>query len=495
MKKIRTRFAPSPTGYLHVGGLRTALYSYLFAKKHNGEYLLRIEDTDQKRYVEGAVENLKESLEFFGLTWDEGPFFQSERTAIYNEHIKILIEKGAAYHCFCTPERLQKMREDQQAEKKSPKYDRHCAKLTKREIEEKLNKGNTFVIRQRIPDERIDFHDEIRGEMSFHGKDIDDQVLIKSDGLPTYHLANVVDDHLMEISHVIRGEEWLPSTPKHIWLYQAFGWTAPVFAHLPLLLNADKTKLSKRQGDVAAEDYIKKGYTKEAMINFIAFLGWNPGTEDEIFSLPELVQKFSLERVQKAGAIFNLEKLNWLNGHYIREMKTIDLAKTILIRCKSEKWFKETTYNSITEESLTCDSDMESNNFLKYTACIQTRMKTLNDGPEMIKPFLLEELDYDTKLFEHKKMKIDKATAVLALEHSLPALEELDDYSNEEILKETLAKVIEKLGVKNGQVLWPLRVALTNEEYSPGVFELMVVLGKTSTLKKIQSALDKIAGL
>lgn len=455
--KVKTRFAPSPTGSLHVGGLRTALYSYLYAKKHDGIFMLRIEDTDQKRYVEGSVESLQNSLKYFGLDWDEGPYFQSKRSEIYQKYVQELLANGHAYKCYCTPERLEKMRNDQAENKQAPKYDRLCLNNQDQE--------GTFVIRQLIPSEEITFHDEIRGDMSFHGKDIDDQVLMKSDGLPTYHLANVVDDHEMDVTHVIRGEEWLPSTPKHLWLYKAFGWTAPSFSHLPLLLNPDKTKLSKRQGDVAAEDYIKKGYLKEAMINFIAFLGWNPGGEKEIYTIDELIAEFSFEKVQKAGAVFGLEKLDWLNGLYIRKKTPAELLELMQL-----DWTPD----------------------LKYVACVQTRMKTLVDGPLMLQMFKSDELEYNLQLFNHEKMKVDKTTAILAIENSIPALENLADWSTEDSIKAVLTEVITKLGVKNGQVLWPLRVALSNEEFSPGVFELMVVLGKEKSLKRLNVAVEAI---
>ncbi len=489
---VKTRFAPSPTGFLHVGGLRTALYAYLFAKQQGGTFLLRIEDTDQKRYVEGAVESLLSTLKFFDLNWDEGPYFQSERTEIYKKHLQTLLDSGQAYRCFCTSDRLDSMRQAQQAAKQSPKYDRHCLNLSQDEKDALYAKGTPFVVRQLIPQEVVEFHDLIRGDMSFHGKDVDDQVLLKSDGFPTYHLANVVDDHEMEITHVIRGEEWLPSTPKHIWLYQAFGWTPPKFAHLSLLLNPDKTKLSKRQGDVAAEDYIKKGYLKEAVINFMVLLGWNPGTEEEIFSLGELVHRFSLERVQKAGAVFSLEKLDWFNGHYLRSKTAQELGALILPGLQENDWFKTTPYAALSADDLNADTTEISNNFLKFVDCVQTRMKTLNDGPEMLCPFLLDELDYNLALFEHPKMKIDRATAILALEQSLPVLESMDDYSAEEPIKATLSDLILKLGLKNGQLLWPLRVALTNEEFSPGTFELMMVLGKATTIKRVKAALERM---
>ena len=491
MKTVRTRFAPSPTGYLHVGGLRTALYAFLFARKNEGVFLLRIEDTDQKRYVEGAVENLQSTLKYFDLNWDEELTFQSKRTELYQKAAHELLENGGAYRCYCTQERLEKMREEMAAKKLPPKYDRHCLNLSEKEKEALYNKGTPFVIRQEIPQETLEFHDLIRGDLSFHGKDVDDQVLIKSDGFPTYHLANVVDDHDMEITHVIRGEEWLPSTPKHVWLYKAFGWEAPAFAHLPLLLNPDKTKLSKRQGDVAAEDYINKGYLKEALLNFIAFLGWNPGTEEELFSLPELIQAFSLERVQKAGAIFNLEKLDWLNGLYLRKKTPLELAELSLDRLQKEKWFKETAYGDLILEDLEKDNTVEINEFLKFLACIQSRMKTLNDAPEMLQPFLLETLDYDAKLFINEKMKVDKTVALMALENSLESLSNLDEFT-EESTQAALIELIAKMGVKNGQVLWPLRIALSNETYSPGAFELLAVLGKVRSLKRIKEAIDTI---
>ncbi len=477
-RTIKTRFAPSPTGYLHVGGLRTALYSYLFARQNKGIFALRIEDTDQKRYVEGAVESLENALKFFDLNWDEGPIFQSKRTETYMKYARELVLGGHAYPCFCSPERLDEMRKEQEAKKQPPKYDRLCLNLSEAEVKARTEAGETYVIRQRIPQEDLFFHDLVRGDMQFHGKDIDDQVLIKSDGYPTYHLANVVDDHEMEVTHVIRGEEWLPSTPKHIWLYQAFGWTPPAFAHLPLLLNPDRSKLSKRQGDVAAEDFVKKGYLKEAMINFIAFMGWNPGTEEELFTLDQLVERFSLDRVQKAGAIFNLEKLDWLNGHYIRAKSVEELAELVLPFLKESDWFSKTAYSQ--------------EDFLRFLSSVQLRMKTLADAAPMLKPFLLSELDYDFDLFFSEKMKVDKAMTVLALENSIPALEALEDYSSEESIKECLVKVIEKLGVKNGQLLWPLRVALTNEQFSPGTFELIHLMGKELTLKRLKAALDKI---
>lgn len=336
---IRTRFAPSPTGFLHVGGLRTALYSFLFAKKQHGKFILRIEDTDQTRLVTDATEKLISALNWAGLSYDEGPmingpvgpYVQSQRLDTYQEYIQKLIKLGHAYYCFCSPERLELVRARKIAAKLPPAYDRTCRNLDQSNIAEKLAKSEKFVIRMKVPLEGESiFHDLIRGTVTINYKNIDDQVLLKSDGFPTYHLAVVVDDHLMQISHVIRGEEWLSSTPKHLLLYSYFGWQAPEFAHIPLLLNPDKSKLSKRQGDVAVEDYIKLGYTKEALVNFIALLGWNPGDTREIFSLDELVQEFSLERVGKSGAIFNVEKLRWLNHKWLTSYSPEKLRELVL---------------------------------------------------------------------------------------------------------------------------------------------------------------------
>ena len=343
MSDVRVRFAPSPTGFVHLGSLRTALYNYLFARHHNGTFILRIEDTDQARYTEGAVENLLTTLQWAGLDYDEGPekngsygpYYQSQRRDIYNKYVDQLLTAGNAYRCFCSAERLQKIREAQIASKETPKYDGLCRNLSVQESEGRAA-NESFVVRLKIPEsgETI-VRDIIRGEVIFQNELIDDQVLIKSDGFPTYHLANVVDDHLMQISHVIRGEEWLLSMPKHILLYDYLGWEKPQFAHLPLLLNEDRSKLSKRQGDVAVEDYRKKGYLPQALVNFVALLGWNRGDDQEMFSLEELVESFSLERVSKAGAIFNREKLDWMNGIYLREIPEEEYVSYALAELKN----------------------------------------------------------------------------------------------------------------------------------------------------------------
>lgn len=505
---IITRFAPSPTGYVHVGSLRTALYSFLFARKNKGKFLLRIEDTDQKRYVEGAVENLLKTLEWAGLDYDEGPvkggqkgpYYQSERTEIYREHLKKLIETGNAYHCFCTQERLEEMRKNQEARHQAPMYDRLCVRLTKKEVEEKIAGGIPYVIRQKIPQEKIlVLEDLIRGKVRFEGKMIDDQVLMKSDGYPTYHLANVIDDHLMEITHVIRGEEWLPSTPKHAWLYEAFGWTPPQFAHIALLLNADRSKLSKRQGDVSVEEYIQKGYLKEAIINFIAFLGWHPGkgVEKEIYSLEELIEAFSLEGVHKAGAIFDIQKLDWFNWQWNKKFffeklfvlgdNTDNRGKLLLELCRDyipEEWKKnpEKIHRALTTvQDKILQNPKETENYLRFYFI----------EPEIKKDLILSE-----------KMKVDAAGALQVFTETKNALEifkesqkssspeEFTKKFTPEKIKEILITIVTRLNLKNGQVFWPLRAGLTGEQFSPGVFEVIWALGPDETSSRLEKLIQ-----
>jgi len=483
---IKTRFAPSPTGYLHVGGLRTALYCYLFAKKNKGKYLLRIEDTDQERYVEGAEENLIKTLEWVGLHHDEGPFRQSERTEIYKEHVQKLIDSGRAYRCFCTRDRLDEMRKAQMERKQATMYDRKCADLPESEVKAKMDAGEPFVIRQKMPYELIKFKDLVRGNVQFDGKTVDDSVLMKSDGFPTYHLANVVDDHLMEMTHVIRGEEWLPSTPKHIALYNAFGWNVPEFAHLPLLLNPDKTKLSKRQGDVAVEDYVKKGYSKEAITNFVALLGWNPGggDEKEIFTLKELEEAFSIEKVHKAGAVFNIEKLDWFNWRWEKENFTKE-TQNMSPEEKAEKLLEKC------EEYLSDDQKKDKEKLLKALLIVEEKiLKNPKETSDNI-DFYFNLPDYNKELLTHEKMKVDFSQALLSLEKSQEDLQNLDDWT-EESLKQTLLETVQKLGAKNGQVLWPLRAALTGVQFSPGVFESAWILEKEETLARIDTAINKL---
>lgn len=492
---IRTRFAPSPTGFLHVGGLRTALFNYLVAKKEGGVFILRIEDTDIKRFVEGATENLIATLHKVRLDYDEGPFkegshgpyFQSQRTEMYQKYARELLQQKKAYTCFCSSQRLQKLRDDHEKKKLPPMYDRTCLRLAPEEIARKIQNNEKYVIRQRIAEnKKVTFHDLIRGDMIFDSNTLDDQILLKSDGYPTYHLANVVDDHLMEITQVIRGEEWLPSAPKHVLLYEAFGWKSPQFAHLPLLLNPDKTKLSKRQGHVAAEEFLEEGYLPEALINFIALLGWNPGTEQEIFSLHELIENFSLERVQKGGAIFNREKLDWFNAYYIKKLDPHSYIEKALPYLKKAPWFDEkivkTDYEYVKKVLL-----LEKERLAKLSNLSSDNTEGVSLGF-----FFTDSLKYDVKLFFNEKMQVDQNIARTALEKTLPILEQFNEYDNEEKSKEVLLNIIREMELKNGQILWPLRVALSGAKYSPGVFELIRVMGKERVVKRIRHGLEKL---
>lgn len=506
-KSVRTRFAPSPTGFLHVGGLRTALYDYLLAKRFGGSFVLRIEDTDQTREVAGAVEGIIKTLSWAGLAYDEGPgkigicesYVQSERLPIYMEHAKKLVDQGDAYYCFCSSERLEKMRARQQALSLPPAYDRHCRNLSKEEVDKNLAEGMPHVIRMKVPMEgQIEINDLIRGKVVIEYKTVDDQILMKSDGFPTYHLAVVVDDYQMKISHVIRGEEWLPSTPKHLLLYKYFGWPAPEFAHVPLLLNPDRSKLSKRQGDVAVEDYIAKGYLPEAMVNFIALLGWHPGEGDEreIFSLTQLEQEFSLERVGKSGAVFDIEKLNWLNGVYIRQ-KTAQEIK-IYIEKNMGFNFKENfaNWNDIQILKLIeLHKDRERNlsglidvlhalyvgpagNMQKESMLVRDRAQSsealAKDGYE--ESAIAEWVKEDTKKY---------------LEALLKVLKEQEDFTHDN-LASVVKSLCKDLGIKLVQVAQPVRIALTGTSASPGVFEMLEVMGKIESLNRIENFLVKI---
>lgn len=486
--KVRTRFAPSPTGYLHIGGLRTALYAYLWAKKNKGVFYLRIEDTDQSREVPEAAANLVKILAWAGLNPDEGlidaeggktrenghfgPYTQSQRLPIYQQYAKELIAKNLAYYCFCTPERLEKLRQSQEANKQPTKYDGLCRNLSKTEIEQRIAAGEKYVVRMKIPEnEVIEFNDLVRGRVKVHSKEIDDQILLKADGFPTYHLAHVVDDHLMKTSLVIRGEEWLPSTPKHLLLFKYFGWDAPQYAHLSLILNPDKTKLSKRQGDVAVEDYKAKGYLPEALLNYVALLGWNPGTEQEIFSLPELIKFFSFDKVHKAGAVFDHQKLDWMNGEYIKKIpntKFVQLAKPYL-----EK--------NIAHIPANLDLD-------KILAIEKERISKLSEAGEGVKFFFVEP-DCDPKLLIWKKSNVEETKKNLAL-----VAEELEKHSDwtKEKLEKMLFDFIKSRGLSNGGILWPLRVALTGQEKSPTPFEVAEILGQEKTLARIKAAIERL---
>jgi glutamyl-tRNA synthetase len=476
---VKVRFAPSPTGYLHVGGLRTALYNYLFAKNKKGKFILRIEDTDRNRYVEGAVENLIDTLKWTGLDFDEGPgkdasygpYFQSERLNIYYENALGLIKGGKAYYCFCKPERLKELRDKQQKEGLQPKYDKHCLTITKSEIEKRIEDKEPFVIRLNVPDNIIVVvEDLIRGRVEFNSDIIDDQVLIKSDSYPTYHLANVVDDHLMKITHVIRGEEWLSSTPKHILLYDFFGWEKPVFAHLPLLLNPDKSKLSKRQGDVAVEDYRAKGYLKEALINFVTLLGWSAGDDKEFYYIDELIECFSLERVNKAGAVFNIEKLNWLNAEHLRKKENSEIL--ILL--------KEELSKSVFKEKSFGDSYL-----LKVVEAMKERVSFVKDYIEKSPYFFKAPETYDESVVS-KRWKNDAPELMKKLIDKFSILENPVKEDYESALKETAAE----FNVSNGALIHPLRLAVSGMGAGPGVFDIVEIIGKEETLSRINKAIE-----
>jgi glutamyl-tRNA synthetase len=493
---IRLRFAPSPTGFLHIGSLRTVLFDYLITKTLGGKLILRIEDTDQKREVEGAVEGLSNILDWIGIKFDEGPhiggefgpYTQSERMEIYKEYTEVLLKKGAAYHCFCTAERLTKMREAQQAEKKPPRYDRACRELSKEEVEKRIKAGEKFVIRQKMPlDGEVVVRDELRGDIKFAAVDLEDQVLIKSDGMPTYQFANVVDDHLMKISHVLRGDEWISSFPKNILLYQAFGWEAPKFIHLPLTLNKEGGKLSKRQGDVAVEDYRVKGYLPEAILNFCVLQGWHPSAsvkapkdkKDEILSLEQMVEYFDYKDMGISPAIFDIEKLDYFNGYYIRQMSLEKLTKLCL------PFMGENL-------KLTKDAKKQSQDFIEKTIGLeQERLKKLSEIGESTKFFFMDELDYEKKLLIWKKLDEKQVKENLQVIYDL-----LEKISNSDWLKENIEKDIidylKEKELKVGDYLWPTRVALTGLTASPGPFEVAEVLGKEGSLKRINQAMKKL---
>lgn len=480
MTKIRTRFAPSPTGRMHVGNLRTALYAYLIAKHEDGDFILRIEDTDQERYVEGAVDIIYRTLAKTGLVHDEGPdkdkgvgpYVQSERQAkgIYLKYAKELIEKGEAYYCFCDKERLATLNRVV-AGKEINVYDKHCLSLSKEEVEEKLSAGVPYVIRQNNPTEgTTTFHDEIYGDITVDNAELDDMILIKSDGYPTYNFANVVDDHLMGITHVVRGNEYLSSSPKYNRLYEAFGWEVPVYVHCPLITDEEHHKLSKRCGHSSYEDLIEQGFLTEAVVNFVALLGWSPeGSTEEIFSLEELVKIFDYHHMSKSPAVFDYTKLKWMNGEYIKAMddeKFYEMAEPYL------------------KKALTKDFD-----FRKIAAMVKTRIEIFPDISGLVDFF--EELpEYDPSMYEHKKMKTTKESSLEVLEEILPELEKAEDYSND-ALYQLLLSFVEKKGCKNGYVMWPVRTAVSGKQMTPaGATEIMEILGKKETLKRIRKGIE-----
>ena len=482
-KKIRTRYAPSPTGRMHVGNLRTALYAYLITKHEGGDFILRIEDTDQERYVEGAVDIIYRTLEKTGLHHDEGPdkdggvgpYVQSERQkqGIYLQYAKELIDKGQAYYCFCDKERLASLTQTV-AGKEINVYDKHCLHLSKEDIEANLAAGKPYVIRQNNPTEgTTTFHDDIYGDITVDNAELDDMILIKSDGYPTYNFANVVDDHLMGITHVVRGNEYLSSSPKYNRLYEAFGWEVPEYVHCPLITDENHQKLSKRCGHSSYEDLIEQGFLSEAVVNFVALLGWSPEDNTEIFTLDELVEKFDYHHLSKSPAVFDYTKLKWMNGEYFKAMdadRFYEMAEPYL------------------KEALSKDLDLH-----KIAAMVKTRIEIFPDIKEMVDFF--ETLpEYDVEMYTHKKMKTSKESSLEVLEELLPLLEEQNDYSND-ALYQTLVSYVEKKGCKNGYVMWPVRTAVSGKQMTPaGATEIMEVLGKEESLSRICKGIEKLKG-
>ena len=488
---IRTRFAPSPTGRMHVGNLRTALYAYLIAKHDGGTYILRIEDTDQERYVEGATEIIYRTLEKTGLNFDEGPgregecgpYFQSERVGvgIYMKYALELVEKGEAYYCFCDKERLEQLHAQVQGEEVA-KYDKHCLGLSKEEIQANLAAGKPFVIRQNIPTEgTTTFHDELYGDITVPNEDLDDMVLIKSDGFPTYNFANVIDDHLMGIAHVVRGNEYISSSPKYTRLYAAFGWEEPKYIHCPLITDENHKKLSKRSGHASFEDLIEQGFVNEAVINYVALLGWSPEDGREIMSLEELIDAFDYSRISKSPAVFDIPKLRWMNGEYIKTMdeeKYLERAVPEVLAAAQE---------ARGSAAVAFDEKM----LREIALLMKSRIEVFPD----IRPaigFFFDMPDYDIELYTHKKMKTNSENSLAALRDLLPRLEKLTDWTHE-ALAALVASYVEEKQIKNGQALWPLRTALSGLAMTPGgAYEIMDILGKDESLRRIRLGIAKL---
>lgn len=530
-KEVRVRFAPSPTGFVHIGNLRTVIYGYLIAKKYKGKFIVRLEDTDQSRYVEGSVQKIFDALDWVGIKPDEGvvgidekgniqqkgklgPYVQSERLEIYKKCAQELVEKGKAYYCFCSSERLEELRKQQQKDKQAPMYDKCCQKIRAEEARKKIKSGEKYVIRMKVPkNEEVEFVDKVFGKISIGSNTIDDQVLIKSDGFPTYHLAVVVDDHLMKISHITRGEDWLPSTPKHVLLYEFFGWEKPEFIHFPNVLGENHKKLSKRQGDVSVEDFKNKGYLPEAIFNFLALLGWNPGkgSTQEIFSKEELIEKFNIENIHKAGAVFDFKKLDWMNAHYIKQKSDEELFK--LCAPYLEKYAKENNFM------------LDKNLALKIVQIEKERMKKLSDVVENI-DFYFRQPEYDRELLRWKGMPNEKlinslkASQEVILDEKLENLDEKMEWGksvweipkvevaaaqiqfrlNDKLSPEEFSGVIDtnnkdkkyQKGFSAGELYWPLRVALSGQKNSPSPAEIAWAIGKKESIKRIENAIEKI---
>lgn len=481
--KIRTRYAPSPTGRMHVGNLRTALYAFLIAKHENGDFLLRIEDTDQERFVEGAVDIINRTLEMTGLEHDEGPdkdggvgpYVQSDRVkaGIYMQYAKELIDKGEAYYCFCDKERLASL-STTIGDKTINVYDKHCLSLSKEEVQANLDAGKPYVIRQNNPQTgTTTFTDELYGDITVDNAELDDMILIKSDGYPTYNFANVVDDHLMGITHVVRGNEYLSSSPKYNRLYEAFGWEVPVYVHCPLITDENHAKLSKRSGHSSFEDLIEQGFVPEAVVNFVALLGWSPENNEEIFSLDELIREFNYHNISKSPAVFDMGKLKWMNGEYIKKMDFDAFYERALPFIK-EAVKKPLDYKHIAE-------------------LVKTRIEIFPDITDMIDFFEAVPEDYDIDMYSHKKMKTNSETSLEVLKDVLPLLEEQEDYSND-ALYAMLSGYVENKGVKTGYVMWPIRTALSGKQVTPaGATEIMEILGKQESIERIKAAIAKLS--
>jgi glutamyl-tRNA synthetase len=481
---VRTRFAPSPTGYMHIGGLRTALYAYLLAKQNQGQFILRIEDTDQERYVDGAVEVIYRTLKMAGLNYDEGPdiggsygpYIQSQRKSLYREHAAKLVELGGAYYCFCSAERLDNLRKKAEERKEIFQYDGLCKKLSTEEIKSKIAKGDPYIIRQNMPTTgQTSYNDEVYGTITVENNQLDENVLLKSDGLPTYNFANVIDDHLMEITHVIRGNEYVSQTPKYCLLYRSFGWEEPKYVHVSQIIRPDGKKLSKRTGDASFDDFYSKGFLTEAIVNYIALLGWNSKDDREIFSLSELTNAFSIAGLSKSPAIFDPDKLKWMNGEYIRKLapeQFNDLAKPYY-----QKAIKRTGID-----------------LLKLSKLVQLRTEVLSDIPAIV-DFMDTLPEYDVSLYVNKKMKTDLAVSMESLKSALSELEKLGSWEHQAI-HDALFKLIEQRGLKTGQMLWPIRTALSGKESSPGgAIDLAEVLGKEETMQRIKIGIVKLTNV
>lgn len=481
INEVRTRYAPSPTGYMHIGNLRSAIFEYLAARSKGGKFILRIEDTDQARLVEGATEVIYKTLETIGIVHDEGPdvggaygpYVQSERKDLYLPYALELVEKGHAYHCFCKKERLDSLREEAMSGGKQFKYDRHCLALDKNEVQERIESGEEYVIRQLVPETgTTTYHDEVFGDLVFDNSTLEDQILIKSDGFPTYNFANVIDDHTMNITHILRGSEYLSSTPKFVHLYKAFGWDIPVFVHLPLVVKSDGSKISKRNGDAMFSDMIDQGYLPAAILNYTVLLGWSPGDEREFFTMAELEEAFDIKGISKSPSTLDYDKLKWMNGEYIRRMEIDEFTAL------ATPWITKGIG----------DADLD---YRKIAMMIQKRTDLLGDIPGEI-DFLTGIDTIDPELYNHTKMKCDPDAALELLPVALAALEGLDDWGHDPIYG-ILSEKAAELEIKNGRIMWPVRVALTARPVTPGgAIEIAEILGKEETLKRIKSAISQL---